>query len=180
MAQSQNTKVEYTEKAISMMGLATYGDVMIGDAAFEFYNEKNPEDFIQIPWDEVDYVAAEVLFGKKIARFAIFTKTSGAFCSLMRPTIPTTNAFSGILKSSLLIALCTPFSYVSMSTPLKMTCNLLSLQILFSNADCFSASEMQIILSQNIAAIFSIAVYIAFFFAVHRILNAHPCGLYTQ
>ena len=55
MAQSQNTKVEYTEKATSMMGLATYGDVMIGDAAFEFYNEKNPEDFIQIPWDEGDY-----------------------------------------------------------------------------------------------------------------------------
>ena len=68
----------------------------------------------------------------------------------------------------------------SISTPLKMTCSLSSLQIFLSNADCFSASEMQMILSQNGAAIFSIAVYIAFFFAEHRILNAHPCGLYTQ
>ena len=52
---------------------------MVGNAAFEFYNEKNPEDYIQIPWDQVDYVAAEVLPGKKIARFAIFTKENGHF-----------------------------------------------------------------------------------------------------
>ena len=51
--------------------------VMLGNKAFEFYNEKNPEDYIQIPWDEIDYVAASVLFGgKKIARFAIFIKGS--------------------------------------------------------------------------------------------------------
>ena len=79
MAQSQNTKVEFTIKATSMHGLTTYGDVMLGDVAFEFYNDKNPEDYIQIPWDQVDYVAAEVLPGKKIARFAIFTKENGHF-----------------------------------------------------------------------------------------------------
>ena len=34
----------------------------------------------QIPWDEVDYIAAEVLRGtKKITRFAIFTKDNGHF-----------------------------------------------------------------------------------------------------
>ena len=53
MAQSQNTKVEMTIKATSYHSLATYGDVLIGDKAFEFYNERNPEDFIQIPWDEI-------------------------------------------------------------------------------------------------------------------------------
>ena len=48
MVQSQNTKVDYTERASSLSGLTTYGDVMVGDRAFEFYNERNKEDFIQI------------------------------------------------------------------------------------------------------------------------------------
>lgn len=77
MAQSQNHTVYYTERATSFHGLATYGNVMLGDVAFEFYNERNPEDFVQIPWDEVDHVAASVLFGgKRIARFVIFVKGS--------------------------------------------------------------------------------------------------------
>ena len=79
MAQSQNSSVDLALKATSFQGLTTYGDVMVGNAAFEFYNEKNPEDYIQIPWDQVEYVAAEVLPGKKIARFAIFTKENGHF-----------------------------------------------------------------------------------------------------
>ena len=79
MAQSQNSSVDLAIKAPSFQGLTTYGDVMVGNAAFEFYNERNPEDYIQIPWDQVDYVAAEVLPGKKIARFAIFTKENGHF-----------------------------------------------------------------------------------------------------
>ena len=79
MAQSQNSLVDLALKATSFQGLTTYGDVMVGNAAFEFYNEKNPEDYIQIPVDQVDYVAAEVLPGKKIARFAIFTKENGHF-----------------------------------------------------------------------------------------------------
>lgn len=79
MAQSQNSSVDLALKATSFQGLTTYGDVMVGNAAFEFYNEKNPEDYIQISWDQVDYVAAEVLPGKKIARFAIFTKENGHF-----------------------------------------------------------------------------------------------------
>ena len=79
MAQAQNSSVDLAIKATSFQGLTTYGDVMVGNAAFEFYNERNPEDYIQIPWDQVDYVAAEVLPGKKIARFAIFTKENGHF-----------------------------------------------------------------------------------------------------
>ena len=80
MAQSQNTKVEMTIKATSYHSLATYGDVLIGDKAFEFYNERNPEDFIQIPWDEISYVSASVM-GKNVTRFAIFIneKTSFSF-----------------------------------------------------------------------------------------------------
>lgn len=80
MAQSMNAKVDYTISATSYMGVATYGKVMVGDKAFEFYNDKNVEDYIQIPWDEIDHVAASILFkGKWIPRFAIVTKSNGTF-----------------------------------------------------------------------------------------------------
>lgn len=79
MAVSMNTSVEYSARATFLQGFTTYGDVMVGDKAFEFYNEKNKEDFIQIPWEEVDYVSAEVLGKKTITRFAIFTKRNGHF-----------------------------------------------------------------------------------------------------
>ena len=102
MVQSQNTKVDYTERASSLSGVATYGDVMVGDRAFEFYNERNKEDFIQIPWDEVDYVAAEVLPGKKIARFAIFTKENGHFDFSTRDNKATLRAMREHLPEDLL------------------------------------------------------------------------------
>ena len=80
MAQSQNTTVEFTSRGTSFAGLSTYGNILIGDKAFEFYNERNPEDYIQIPWDEVDYVAASVMFGGRwFPRFALFTKQNGHF-----------------------------------------------------------------------------------------------------
>ena len=102
MVQSQNTKVDYTERASSLSGLATYGDVMVGDRAFEFYNERNKEDFIQIPWDEVDYVAAEVLPGKRIVRFAIFTKENGHFDFSTRDNKATLRAMREHLPEDLL------------------------------------------------------------------------------
>ena len=80
MAQSQNSIVDLTMKATSFHGLATYGDILIGNKAFEFYNQKNPEDYIQIPWDQIDYVAASVMGRtKSISRFAIFTKNNGNY-----------------------------------------------------------------------------------------------------
>lgn len=80
MAQSLNTKVDLTIKATSYFGMTSYGKVMVGDKAFEFYNDRNVNDYIQIPWDEVDKIAASVLFkGKWISRFVIMTKSSGNF-----------------------------------------------------------------------------------------------------
>lgn len=80
MVQSLNTKIDLKIKATSYLGLANYGEVMVGDKAFEFYNEKNIRDYIQIPWEEVDYVMASVMFkGKWIPRFAIVTKKNGNF-----------------------------------------------------------------------------------------------------
>ena len=80
MVQSLNTKVDFTIEATSYLGIASYCKVMVGDKAFEFYNEKNIRDYIQIPWEEVDYIMASVMFkGKWIPRFAIETKNNGRF-----------------------------------------------------------------------------------------------------
>ena len=80
LVQSLNTKVDLVMKATSYHGLTTYGKIMVGDKGFEFYNDNNVKDYIQIPWEEVDYVAASVLFkGKCIPRFAVQTKKDGAF-----------------------------------------------------------------------------------------------------
>ena len=80
MVQSLNTKVDLTIKATSDVGLTNYGKIMVGDNAFEFYNDKNVRDYIQIPWKEVDYVMASVMFkGKWIPRFAVVTKKNGKF-----------------------------------------------------------------------------------------------------
>ena len=80
MVKSLNTKVDFTIKAISYLKLSNYGNIMVGDKAFEFYNESNIKNYIQIPWDEVDSVVASVMFkGKWIPRFALITKNSGNF-----------------------------------------------------------------------------------------------------
>lgn len=80
MAQSMNTTIDLTMNATSFQGLNEYGTIMIGDRAFEFYHKRNVNQFIQIPWEEVDYVIASVLFkGKYIPRYAIRTKKNGTY-----------------------------------------------------------------------------------------------------
>ena len=80
MVQSINTKVDLTINATSYLGIAKYGKIMIGDKGFEFYNERDARKFVQIPWEEVDYVIASVMFkGKWIPRFAIQTKRNGTY-----------------------------------------------------------------------------------------------------
>ncbi|MGY3750838.1 DUF956 family protein [Vagococcus acidifermentans] len=80
MVQSLNTKIDLVIDATSFSGLTDYGQIMIGDKGFEFYHGQDPRKFIQIPWEEVDYVIASVMFkGKWIPRYAIQTKKNGTF-----------------------------------------------------------------------------------------------------
>lgn len=79
MVSSQNKNIDLTIKAKHLQGFTSSGNVMVGDKAFEYYNEKNTRDFIQIPWTEVELVTAEVIFKRKIPRFAIHTKQNGDF-----------------------------------------------------------------------------------------------------
>lgn len=80
MVQSLNTKVDLVIDSTSFAGFSNYGKVMIGDKGFEFYNSRDARKFIQIPWNEIDYVIASVLLkGKWIPRYAIQTKKNGTY-----------------------------------------------------------------------------------------------------
>ena len=80
MVQSLNTKIDLVIDATAYTGLTDYGEIMIGDKGFEFYHGRDPRKFIQIPWEEVDYVVASVMFkGKWIPRYAIQTKKNGTY-----------------------------------------------------------------------------------------------------
>lgn len=80
MVQSINTKIDLTIDATSYLGVADYGKIMIGDKGFEFFNNRDARKFVQIPWEEVDYVIASVVFkGKWIPRYAIQTKKNGTY-----------------------------------------------------------------------------------------------------
>lgn len=80
MVQSINTRADFVVDATSFLGMSSYGKIMIGDKGFEYFNDRNKRDYIQIPWEEVDYVLASVIFGGRwIPRFAIQTKNSGTF-----------------------------------------------------------------------------------------------------
>ncbi|EOS8125335.1 DUF956 family protein [Enterococcus faecium] len=80
MVQSINTKVDLVIDATSFTGLTDYGQIMIGDNGFEFYHVRDKRKYIQIPWEEVDYVLASVMLkGKWIPRYAIQTKKNGTY-----------------------------------------------------------------------------------------------------
>ncbi|HCW53326.1 MAG TPA: DUF956 domain-containing protein, partial [Clostridium sp.] len=50
------------------------------DKGFEFYDSRDVKNYIQIPWEEVDYVIVSVMFkGKWIPRYAIRTKKNGTY-----------------------------------------------------------------------------------------------------
>ncbi len=75
-----NTEIEYQVKGTSHHGLDSYGFIIVGDKGFEFYNERTIEDYIQIPWTEVEYIIASIYFGGRyIPRYAFRTKSSGDF-----------------------------------------------------------------------------------------------------
>lgn len=73
MVQSLNSKADVVEKAVYHHGLSTYGKLMVGDKAFEFYGD-NVNHYLQIPWNKVNKIIASLYFkGKCIPRYAVQT-----------------------------------------------------------------------------------------------------------
>lgn len=79
MVKSKNSNSELTIKASWFRGIVSYGKIMVGNKAFEFYNERNVNDYVQVPWTEINYVIADVRANNYILRFKIETKRNGAF-----------------------------------------------------------------------------------------------------
>lgn len=101
MAISRNTKVLYTTKANFLSGIFgnKNGDILVGDKAFEFYNGRNPEDYLQIPWEEIRLVRAQIYFKDKYIRgFFIDTEKNGTFNFVVKnagKTLKTMREFLG-------------------------------------------------------------------------------------
>lgn len=80
MIQSLNHHIDVTQKATMFLHLPIYGNVMVGDVAFEFYKEHHVNQYIQIPWSEIKSVEVSVLWnGKWIPRFTIYTNDHGVY-----------------------------------------------------------------------------------------------------
>lgn len=80
MVESINHKADLVVKGTSFSGFNEYGQIMVGDMGFEFFADRNPRRCVQIPWSEVDYVIASVLFkGKWIPRIGVKTHKDGTF-----------------------------------------------------------------------------------------------------
>ncbi len=80
MVTSLNTTRDLTTKGTWFREGPISGNIMVGDEAFEFYNDTKLQDYIQIPWDEITYVIADIYFGGRfIPRFEIRTKQDGRF-----------------------------------------------------------------------------------------------------
>lgn len=82
MVQSLNSKVDLVIKGTFYGVFPDYGQIMIGNAGFEFYNNFNPSKCIQIKWESIDTIVASVrLKGKWIPRFAICVKNNTYYFS---------------------------------------------------------------------------------------------------
>lgn len=76
MVQSLNSQADFHTKAYVLQGFSQkHGHILIGNQAFEFYNDRNPQDYIQIPWHQIRLVRAQLFLRDRYIRgFTIDTK----------------------------------------------------------------------------------------------------------
>lgn len=74
MAQSINSTVELTTTGVSYLGIGgKVGKFLLGNKGLEFYSDANVEDYIQIPWESIDKIGANVSRNKVSRHFEVFT-----------------------------------------------------------------------------------------------------------
>ena len=87
MVKSLNTEMAHTSKGTWFREGPIYGNIMVGDKAFEFYNDTKLQDYVQIFGMEITYVIADVYFGGKfIPRFeSVLSKMDVSVCQEKKP-----------------------------------------------------------------------------------------------
>lgn len=66
--------------ATSFLYQNSYGNIVIGDGGFEYFDNKDRRKFIEILWSEIDYVMVSVFFkGHWIPRIQVVTKKNGGY-----------------------------------------------------------------------------------------------------
>ena len=74
MAQSLNSTVELTTTGVSYLGMGgKVGKFLLGNKGLEFYSDANVEDYIQIPWGNIEKIGANVSRNKVSHHFEVFT-----------------------------------------------------------------------------------------------------------
>ena len=74
MAQSINSTVELTTTGVSYLGMGgKVGTFLLGNKGLEFYSDANVEDYIQIPWENIEKIGANVSRNKVSRHFEVFT-----------------------------------------------------------------------------------------------------------
>lgn len=74
MAQSLNSTVELTTTGVSYLGMGgKVGKFLLGNKGLEFYSDANVEDYIQIPWENIEKIGANVSSNKVSRHFEVFT-----------------------------------------------------------------------------------------------------------
>lgn len=74
MAHSLNSTVELTTTGVSYLGMGgKVGKFLLGNKGLEFYSDANVEDYIQIPWENIEKIGANVSRNKVSRHFEVFT-----------------------------------------------------------------------------------------------------------
>lgn len=74
MAQSLNSTVELTTTGVSYLGMGgKVGKFLLGNKGLEFYSDANVEDYIQIPWENIEKIGANLSRNKVSRHFEVFT-----------------------------------------------------------------------------------------------------------
>ena len=106
MVESLNSRADYVTTANWMSGgvMGRHGRILVGNKAFEFYNDRNPADFVQIPWGEIRQVRAIMLMKRGFIRgFFIDTKSAGTYHFVVSKAGQTLKAMRNYLAEEQLV-----------------------------------------------------------------------------
>ena len=88
MAQSLNSTVELTTTGVSYLGMGgKVGKFLLGNKGLEFYSDANVEDYIQIPWENIEKVSRHFEVFTDKGKFLFASKDSGKILKVARQHI---------------------------------------------------------------------------------------------